>query len=191
MHNTWINVLCYVPSMLWSYIIVSFMHKHNVERAATFVLVLSLSTPAVVIYPQHLAWGWREKMGVSCEMFPCFWETVWRALKPAYLPASSPLHIPPPEMDASFCFSLVSLVPHLESILLLMPEHLRGRVTRGRGGCSRLTGFFISEQEVWFTSAMGRELSSGDLRANGLDLCAPLLLSAWTVLEDAHWSELF
>lgn len=27
-----------------------------------------------------------------------------------------PLHILPPEMDASFCFSLVSLVLHLESI---------------------------------------------------------------------------
>lgn len=61
---------------------------------------------------------------------------------------------------------------------------------RGQGGCSCLTGFFISKQEVWFTSAMGRELSSADLRANGLDLYSPLLLSVWTKLEEAEVTDL-
>lgn len=81
--------------------------------------------------------------------------------------------------------------PSFRIDLLLMPEHHRGRGWQGvEVAVSCLTGFFISEKEVWFTSAVGRELSSGDLRANGLDLCTALLLSVWTKLEEAEVTDL-
>lgn len=44
---------------------------------------------------------------------------------------SGPSSIPPPEMDASFSFSVVSPCPSFRIDLLLMPEHHRGRLTKG------------------------------------------------------------
>lgn len=48
-----------------------------------------------------------------------------------------------------------------------------------------MTGFFISETGSLVYISHGRYLSSGDLRANALDLCALLLLSVWTKLVEA------
>lgn len=41
------------------------------------------------------------------------------------------VHAPPPEMGASFSLSVVSSGPSFRIDLLLMPEHHRGRLTKG------------------------------------------------------------
>lgn len=91
--------------------------------------------------------------------------------------ASQPPHLPPPEMDASFSFPVASPRPLFGIDLLLMPKHHRGRLTKGvELHAAAWQASPSPKQEVWFTSAAGRELSSGDLWANGPDLCVSLLL---------------
>lgn len=91
--------------------------------------------------------------------------------------ASQPPHLPPPETDASFSFPVASPRPLFGIDLLLMPKHHRGRLTKGvELHAAAWQASPSPKQEVWFTSAAGRELSSGDLGANGPDLCVSLLL---------------
>lgn len=90
-------------------------------------------------------------------------------------------HLPPSETDASFFlssrFPSAPTPPLFRIDLLLMPKRHTGRLTKG-SSCMRAArqASPSPKQEVWFTSAVGRDLSSGALGANGSDLCAPLLL---------------
>lgn len=76
---------------------VSFIHFH-----LSWVVHIATIYPLQVTYTEGPAFTSRSFLKLS-RLLPSFSD-------------NSPLLIPPPEMDASFCFSLLSIVPHLQSI---------------------------------------------------------------------------